>query len=345
MVDVPSVAAGGAGGMTRPVVVVTRPNLYGDPVTRLAAIADVRTWGTDAPPPAADLADLARDATAILCLDGDPVGRALVEGATKLRLVALACVRYDTIDIAAAEEHDVIVTNTPGEPSEAVADVAFGLILAARRRIVEGDRFVRAGKWDAVSLRLLVGQDVHGATLGIVGMGSIGRAVARRARGFGMTILYTDVADRPEDEDLGSRMGLDELLARSDIVTLHVPLLPGTRGLIGARELMLMKPTATLVNTSRGPVVDERALVHALTEGWIGSAGLDVQAVEPNPDPASQLLAFPNVVVLPHIASASASARQAMIDVAARNIEAVLAGGDPLTRVAGSGTGRRAIEP
>jgi len=343
MTDHDTAAPGASEGEPRPVVVVTRPNLYGDPVARLAAIADVRTWDTDAPPPADALAELARDATAILCLNGDPVGRALVAAASRLRLIALASVGYDTVDVVAAGEHDVIVTNTPGVLSEAVADTVFGLMLAARRRIAEGDRFVRAGGWDSTSLQLLVGEDVHGATLGIVGMGAIGRAVARRATGFGMTILYTDAADRPEE--IGTKVELDELLARSDIVSLHVPLLPETRGLIGERELALMRPTATLVNTSRGPVVDEAALVAALAAGRIGSAGLDVQVVEPNPDPASPLLAFPNVVVLPHIASASMSARLGMIDVAARNIESVLAGGPPLTAVAGSGTGARGALP
>jgi lactate dehydrogenase-like 2-hydroxyacid dehydrogenase len=329
----------GARGTDRPVVVVTRPNLFGDPITRLSAIADVRHWDQDVPPPAGTLATLAAEADAILCLNGDPVGRALFEASPRLRLVAIASVGYDSVDVAAAADHDVVVTNTPGVLSEAVADMVFGLMLAVRRRIVEGEHLVRSGGWDNTSLQLLVGADIHGTTLGIVGMGAIGRAVARRAQGFGIEILYTDEVDRAEP--FGTRTTLDDLLARSDIVSLHVPLTPATRGLISDRELGLMKPTATLVNTSRGAVVDESALVRALRAGTIGSAALDVQAVEPNTDTANPLLAFPNVVITPHIASSSLSARLGMIDVAARNVESVLAGGAPITPVPGCGTGAR----
>jgi lactate dehydrogenase-like 2-hydroxyacid dehydrogenase len=331
---------GSEGSASRPVVVVTRPNLYGDPVARLSSIADVRVWGEDVPPPAAALIELLDGATILFALNGDPVSRAVIAAATDLRAIAIASVGYDSVDVAAAAEHDILVTNTPGVLSEAVADTVFGLMLAIRRRIVEGERYVREGRWNSTSLRLLVGLDVHNATLGIVGMGAIGRAVARRAQGFGMEVLYTEAF--PRDEQIGTRVELDELLRRSDIVTLHVPLTPETRGLIGKRELRLMRDDATLINTSRGAVVDEPALLTALREGWIGSAGLDVQEVEPNPDTANPLLGFDNVVVLPHIASASLSARLGMIDVAARNVEAFLAGDAPLTPVPGSGTGGRA---
>ena len=315
----------------RPAVAITRPHLHGDPATRLSAVADVRSWPSEIPPTVDEIAALADGAVALLCLNGDPIGGPLLARLPALRLVALASVGYDSVDVAAAAARGVVVTNTPGVLSEAVADATFGLMLAARRRLVEADRYVRAGMWNDTSLTLMVGLDVHGSTLGLVGYGAIGRAVARRATGFGMTVLYFDPT-RPED-DLARAVPLDELLRASDIVSLHVPLTPETRGLIGEAELRSMKPTATLVNTARGGVVDETALIRALHEGWIGSAGLDVQANEPNPDPADPLLGFDNCVVLPHIASATVASREGMIRLAAENVEALLGGQPPLTPV------------
>jgi lactate dehydrogenase-like 2-hydroxyacid dehydrogenase len=317
----------------RPVVAITRPNLHGDPATRLSAIADVRTWPGDQAPTVDEIASLAEGAVALLCVNGDPIGEDLLARLPALRLAAIASVGYDTVDVAAAARHNVVVTNTPGVLAEAVADMTFGLILAARRRLVEADRYVRGGRWNESSLTLMLGQDVHGATLGLVGFGAIGRAVARRAGGFGMTVVYHDPT-RPDDP-LGRAVSLDELLRTSDIVSLHVPLTPETRAMVGERELRSMKPAATLVNTSRGAVVDQAALVRALREGWIGSAGLDVQEREPNPDPNDPLLGLDNCVVLPHIASATYSSREAMVLRAAENIEAVLGGRQPLTPVAG----------
>jgi lactate dehydrogenase-like 2-hydroxyacid dehydrogenase len=322
---------------TRPIVAITRGDLFGDPAGRLGAVADVRPRASHMPPTVDELAALAAGATAVLGLAGDPITDALLTRLPGLRVVALASAGYDSVDVTAAAHHGVIIANAPGVLSEAVADTTFGLILGSRRRLVEADRYVRAGGWHESSLGLMVGLDVHGTTLGLLGYGAIGRAVARRAAGFGMTVLFHDPFGR--EDDLARSVTLDELLAASDIVSIHVPLTPETRAFIGAAQLRAMKPTATLVNTSRGGVIDEPALVQALREGWIGSAGLDVQQREPNPDPNDPLLGLPNVVVLPHIGSASTSARLAMTAIAVDNIEAVLAGRPALTPVPGSPTG------
>lgn len=323
-----------------PLVVITRPNLHGDPAARLGRLAEVRTWPEAMPPNVDDLAQLAAGAVALLCVNGDPIGGSLLDRLPSLRLIALASVGYDSVDLAAAAARGVVVTNTPGVLSEAVADMTFGLILTARRRIVEADRYVREGRWNENSLTLMLGQDVHGTTLGLVGYGAIGRAVAKRASGFRMRVLYYDPLAR--EDGTGTPVSLHELLSTSDIVSLHTPLTPETRNLIGEREFRLMKPTATLVNTSRGGVVDQAALVRALREGWIGSAGLDVQECEPNPDPADPLLTLPNCVVLPHIASATHASREAMIGLAAANVEAVLGGRTPLTPVGPRAEGKGA---
>jgi len=323
----------------RAIVAISRGDLFGDPEARLGAIADVRQRRLVNAPSVDELAELAAGATAILGLAGDPVRNELLERLPGLRVVALASAGYDSVDVPAAARHGVIVTNAPGVLSEAVADTTFGLILGARRRYVEADRYVRAGRWDEAGLELMVGPDVHGATLGLLGYGAIARAVARRAQGFGMTVLFHDPYGTADA--LATGVTLDVLLARSDVLSIHVPLTPETRGCIGEAQLRAMKPDATLVNTSRGGVIDEPALVRALAEGWIGSAGLDVQVTEPNPDLDNPLLALPNAVVLPHIASASTSARLAMTDLAARNVEAVLAGRPAVTPVPGSPTGGR----
>ncbi len=315
-----------------PIVAITRPDLYGEPAARLSPIADVRVWPNAAVQPTTDeIAVLSRGATALLCLATDRIGDDLLARLPDLRLVALASVGYDSVDLAAAERRGIAVTNTPGVLNEAVADFTMGLIIAARRRLVEGDRFVRAGLWAENSLRIMVGRDVHGATLGLIGYGGIGRAVARRAIGFDMKVLYFD--PYRNDDGNAAFTPLDELLKTSDIVSVHTPLMPGTRGLLGEAEFRSMKPSATFVNTARGGVVDQAALVRALKEGWIGSAGLDVQQVEPNSDRDDPLLSLPNCVVQPHIGSASEDARVALVAKAVENVEAVLAGRPPLTPI------------
>jgi lactate dehydrogenase-like 2-hydroxyacid dehydrogenase len=245
-----------------------------------------------------------------------------------LRLVANYGVGYDGIDVAACQARGVAVTNTPGVLDAATADLAFALILAVRRRVVEGDRYVRAGNWaSGWAEPFLLGDEVSGATLGIVGLGRIGQAVARRARGFDLRILYAQRHESEAAADLGAEWrGLDELLAEADIVTLHVPLTDETRELIDARRLGLLRDHACLVNTSRGAILEEGALVHELVTGRI-RAGLDVYADEPNVPP--ELLDLPNVVLTPHIGSATGGTREAMTRVLVDNILA-LERGEPL---------------
>jgi glyoxylate reductase len=249
-----------------------------------------------------------------------------------LKLVANYGVGYDGIDVAACQARGVAVTNTPGVLDAATADLAFALILAVRRRVVEGDRYVREGKWGSGWAEpFLLGDEVSGATLGIVGLGRIGQAVARRARGFEMRILYAQRHESEAASDLGAELReLDELLAEADIVTLHLPLTDETRELIDAKRLALLRDGACLVNTSRGGVVDEPALVAELKSGRI-RAGLDVYADEPNVP--QDLLDLPNVVLTPHIGSATGATREAMTRVLVDNVLAVERGQDPPNRV------------
>jgi glyoxylate reductase len=249
-----------------------------------------------------------------------------------LRAVCNVAVGFDNVDLAACARRGVIVTNTPGVLDDATADLAFALILAARRRLGEAERLVRAGEPWEWGMGFMVGHDLRGARLGIVGLGGIGARVGGRGRGFGMEIAYFGRSESPHADELGAtRVDLDELLATCDVVSLHTPLTPETRHLIGARELGLMKPTATLVNTARGAVVDESALVEALREGRIGGAGLDVYEDEPNVHPG--LLELDNVVLLPHIGSATVETRAAMAELAARNAIAIARGEEPPTPV------------
>lgn len=268
---------------------------------------------------------------AVLCLNGDRIDGAILDRCPDLRLVAMASVGYDSVDVEAAHSRGVRVSNCPQVLSETVADATFGLIIWARRLFGAAERDIRGGRWVDNRLDSFLGLDVHGATLGIAGFGSIGRAVAERAAAFAMPVLVSD--PRPVDRAHVRQVSLDELLAESDVVSLHVPLGEATRGLIGERELRLMKPTATLINTSRGGVVDETALLRALREGWIHSAGLDVQQHEPNSDPSHPLLSLPNLVVLPHVASATFAARASMVDLAVDNVVAFIEGRPLLTPV------------
>ncbi len=289
-------------------------------------------WPEDRPPGRSELLERVAGRAGILTLLSDRVDEELLDAAGRgLRVVSNFAVGYDNVDVAACARHGVAVGNTPGVLTETTADLAWALILAASRRLAEGDRFVRAGSWSTWGPMLLLGSDVHGATLGIVGFGRIGRAVARRAIGFGMSVLYHSRSRAPEsvEAELGATaVGLDELLERSDIVSIHVSLNPETRGLIGGRELARMKPTAVLVNTARGPIVDQVALERALAAGRIAAAGLDVTDPEPI-DPADPLLRLPNCIVVPHIASATRATRGRMAEMAADNL---LAGvrGEPL---------------
>lgn len=251
-----------------------------------------------------------------------------------LKVVANVAVGYNNIDLAAARRLGIVVTNTPDVLTETTADFAWALLMAAARRVVEADQYARSGQWRAWKWDLLWGLDVHGKTLGVLGFGRIGRAVARRAGGFDMRILYHDAmrADRTAERDLrATYVDRDTLLQESDFVTVHTPFLPETRHLIDETALRTMKNTAILVNAARGPIVDEAALVRALGEGWIAGAGLDVFEEEPKIHPG--LLPLRNVVLAPHIASASHDTRQAMATLAVRNCLAVLEGKPPLTPV------------
>jgi lactate dehydrogenase-like 2-hydroxyacid dehydrogenase len=280
-----------------------------------------------------ELKKFVKGANAILCLLTDKIDGAIMDAAGKqLKIIANYAVGFDNIDLAAAKSRKIMVTNaTAPEVSEAVAEHTFALMLDVSRRISEGDRFTRAGKYIGWEPMLLLGDSLDGKVLGIVGLGRIGSSVARRAtRGFGMKVLYNDIRQNLDFEaEFGGRFvaKLEELLPQCDIVSLHVPLLPSTLHLIDAKKLSLMKRTAILINTSRGPVVDEKALVEALKKNKISGAGLDV--FENEPLLAEGLVQLENVVLTPHTASATMAARQAMSRVAAENIIAVYEGQQP----------------
>ena len=315
--------------MERLTVFITR-RLPGDALDRLAEHARVDLWTDDMPPPYDELLRRAAGASGLVCLLTDRIDAALIRACPRLRVISNVAVGYDNVDIAAATARRIPVGNTPGVLTETTADLAFALILAVARRVVEADRFVREGRWRTWDPNLLLGRDVHGATLGIAGYGKIGQAVARRAAGFDMRVLYTTSNDVGAQHPLAAgdvlaHVNLDTLLRESDVVSLHVPLTDATRNMIGEAQLRVMKPTAYLINTARGGLVDQPALVRALREGWIAGAGLDVAAVEPVPadDP---LLSAPNVVLLPHIGSASHTTRERMASMAVENCLAGLRG-------------------
>ena len=291
---------------------------------------EVTVWPGELPPEPPTLRQQVLNADGALTMVTDPIDADLLEAAGRLRVVANMAVGYDNIDEEAAATAGVWATNTPGVLQDTTADLTFALLLAAARNVVLSDRDTRAGGWRTWSPTAFLGHDPSGATLGVVGLGEIGQAVARRARGFGMTILAATRTARPELEaELGAeRVSLDELLGRSDFVSLHVPLGPETQALLGAQEFAAMKPTAILVNTARGGVVDQDALVEALSAGTIGGAALDVTVPEPLPVD-HPLLSFENVIVTPHIGSASHATRARMAEMATENIIAVLAGREP----------------
>lgn len=265
---------------------------------------------------------------AVLCMLTDRIDAGVLDSARGCRVFANMAVGYNNVDVAAATERGILITNTPGVLTEATADIAWTLILGVARRAAEGDRVMRAGEFPGWSPMYMLGGDVTGGTLGLIGPGRIAEAVARRAVGFRMHLLYHGRRDAPALDALGAeRVELDDLLARSDFVSLHVPLSDQTRHLIDARALSRMKPTAYLINTSRGPVVDEEALVGALRSGTIAGAGLDVYEGEPRMAPG--LAECPNTMLLPHLGSATIATRQAMSRMAAENLVAVLEGRRP----------------
>lgn len=291
------------------------------------AFSDVEVWADPLPPSPDELAGLLRGRDGALTLLTDTIDGAVLDREPQLKIVSNFAVGYDNIDVEAATARGVAVGNTPDTLTETTADFAFALLMAAARRVTEGADYVRAGKWETWGPRLLLGRDVHGATLGIVGFGRIGKEVAKRARGFGMELLATDAYEDPAAAaEFGiTYVPLDELLRRSDFVSLHVALTPETTGMIGAEAFAAMKPTAILINAARGPVVDTGALVTALASGEIAGAALDV--TDPEPIPADHpLLRLPNALVVPHIASATVATRDRMAEMAARNLISVLRG-------------------
>ncbi len=318
--------------MSKPKAYVGRA-IVDSALSRLAEVADVRVWPS--PTRCPDDVLLKEIGDIEVFLGNNRWTGAVMDQAPKLRLIANISVGYDNVDVPAATQRGLVVTNTPGVLSDTTADTAFALLMTAARRICEADRYVRAGKWVAVGgSASMFGHDVHHATLGIIGLGRIGFEVAHRALGFHMKVLYHDVVRR---EDLETQYGLqyvdmDTLLSESDFVSLHTVLSDQTRALIGAPELSKMKRTAFLINASRGEVVDEPALIDALKEGKIAGAGLDVFAKEPT-DPNNPLLKMDNVVALPHIGSATEATRVAMQQLAVDNTIAVLQGKPPLTPV------------
>ncbi|HXL23625.1 MAG TPA: D-glycerate dehydrogenase [Candidatus Dormibacteraeota bacterium] len=314
--------------MAKPKVFATRP-LFEAARAILDANCDVEYWRQPERIPREELLRRVKDKEALVCLLTERVNDELLQAAPKLRIAANVAVGFDNIDVAACTRRGVVATNTPGVLDETTADFAWTLLMAVARRIGEGEALARSGNWEGWDLDQLVGADVWGKTLGLVGFGRIGRAMARRAGGFQMKVLYTDavrVAESVEQELHAEFRDLNALLAESDYVSLHVPLLRETRGLFDGARFSRMKPTAFLINTARGPVVNEAALVLALENGKIAGAALDVFENEPRIHPG---LKRSNVVLAPHIASASLETRTKMACIAAENVVALFAGQRP----------------
>ncbi|MGR3765596.1 2-hydroxyacid dehydrogenase [Rossellomorea sp. NS-SX7] len=288
----------------------------------------------DVPVPRDILLEKATGASALITMLSDKVDTELLENAPSLKVVANLAVGYDNIDLKAAKQKGVAICNTPDVLTDTTADLTFCLLMAAARRIVEADRYIKEGKWKSWSPLLLAGTDIHHKTIGIVGMGSIGEAVAKRAKGFDMNILYHNRSRKPEAEkSLGaSYVSLDELLDQSDFVVVLAPLTAETEGLFQKEQFLAMKKSAFFINAARGPIVNEEALAEALETGEIAGAGLDVFTNEPISS-EHPLLSFDNVVALPHIASSSTETRIGMMNLCVQNIHAVLNGDKPKTEV------------
>jgi len=304
-------------------------------VEMLREAGAVRIDQREASIPRADLLELVAGANAILTLLHDRVDEELLEAAgPQLCCVANVAVGYDNVDLEAAAERGVVVTNTPGVLDDATADLTMALLLAATRRVAEGDRLIRSGREWTWGMGFMLGSGLRGKLLGIVGLGGIGARVAERARAFGIRVAYHSRHEAPAEVVAAlaaERMPLEQLLAEADVVSLHCPLTPETHHLIGAAELAAMKPSAVLVNAARGPVVDERALAESLAAGTIAAAGLDVYEHEPRVEPG--LLELDNVVLAPHLGSATVETRTAMAELAARNAIAAVRGEEPPTPV------------
>src|SRR5713101_8371062 len=314
--------------MANPKVFATHP-LFEAARQILQEGCDVEYWAKPERPPREEVLRRVKDKEGLICLLTEKINDELLRAAPKLRIAANVAVGFDNIDVAACTKRGVVATNTPGVLDETTADFAWTLLMAVARRLGEGEALARSGNWKGWDLDQLVGTDVWGKTLGIVGFGRIGRAVARRAGGFQMKVIYTDAQRVPEaiEKELNAEFReMNALLAESDFISAHVPLLPETRGLFDAAKFSRMKPTAFLINTSRGPVVNEAALVAALEDNKIAGAALDVHENEPFIHPG---LKRANVVLTPHIASASLETRTKMACIAAENVVALFTGKRP----------------
>jgi len=317
--------------MVRPKVFVTR-RLLPPYLEVLREACDVEVYPGEGPPSRMELMEKVKGLDGLLCLLTDKIDGELMDAAPKLVVVSTMSVGYEHVDVPEATKRGIYVTYTPGVLTEATADFAWTLLMTAARRITEADRFIRARQWKIGWIpTFMLGSGVYGKTLGIIGIGRIGAALALRAKGFGMRCLYYDIFKPPSEreKELGVEYRpLDQLLKEADFVSIHVALTKETYHMIGEKELRLMKPTAYLINTARGAVLDEKALAKALKEKWITAAGIDVFEKEPI-DPENPLLELDNVVLAPHIASATMEARSKMAEVAAKNVVAVLKGEMP----------------
>jgi glyoxylate reductase len=314
--------------MPKPKVYCTHA-LFEDARKILDANCDIQYWTETERPPREELLRRVKDREGLICLLTEKINEELLRAAPKLRIASNVAVGFDNIDVDACTKRGVVATNTPGVLDETTADFAWTLLFAVARRLSEGEALARSGNWKGWNLDQLCGADVWGKTLGIVGFGRIGRAVARRALGFQMRVIYTDAVRAPEDVEKSVNAefrDMNGLLAESDFISLHVPLLPDTRALFDGPKFYRMKPTAFLINTSRGPVVDEAALVAALENKKIAGAALDVYENEPFIHPG---LKRPNVVLAPHLASASVETRSKMATMAAKNVIALFKGQRP----------------
>ena len=325
--------------MSLPRVFVSR-RLFDETLHMLAEHAELDVFERSGGPSRDELIARTKGCAGLVAQGTDPIDGELLDALPDLRIAANVAVGYNNIDVAAARERKVVVTNTPDVLNEACAALTWGLILGVTRRLGEGERILRAGQWKGFQLDFLLGMDLVGKTLGVIGMGRIGQSVAAKAAAFGMRTVYMKSPRRQDEQILGpdgvpyEGLSFEEVLTRSDIVTLHVPLSSETHHLINRTSIRLMKPTAYLVNMARGPVVEEASVVSALDNGWIAGAALDVYELEPVVHPG--LLKFDNAFLIPHLGSATRETRTAMCNLAARNLVEVLEGRAPVTPIPGS---------
>jgi glyoxylate reductase len=317
--------------MPKPKIFITR-NIPQSALDRLAEVFDISIHANDKAIGRQQLMEAVKDMDALLCLLTDSIDKELLEAAPRLKCVSNLAVGFNNIDLEYANSRNIAVCNTPGVLTETTADLTWALLLACARRVVEADNYARSGRFEGWEPLLMLGVDVFSKTLGIIGMGRIGSAVARRAEGFGMKVLWFDPQVDPKTvSDKYERADLRHLCSSSDFISIHVPLTPDTHHLVNSELLSLMRPTAVLINTARGPIVDEEALIKALRDKKIAAAGLDV--FENEPEIPAELLELENAVLLPHIGSASIETRTKMALMAAENAIAVIQGTEPPARV------------